>query len=52
MKLSETGYDYFAMPHPSGLNRQLNDPEFIEEKIKRLIEYMSPIKVSNFNSDS
>lgn len=51
MKLHETGYDFFAMPHPSGLNRQLNDPKFIEEKIKGLIEYMSPVKVSNFNSN-
>ena len=48
MKLTETGYDYFAMPHPSGLNRQLNDSKFIEEKIKGLIEYMSPSKDFNY----
>lgn len=51
MKIQETGYNFFAMPHPSGLNRQLNDPKFIEEKIKSLIEYMRPVKVSNFSSN-
>jgi len=51
MKIWETGYAFYAMPHPSGLNRQLNDQKFIEEKIKGLIEYMSPVKVSNFNSN-
>jgi uracil-DNA glycosylase len=32
---------HFAMPHPSGLNRQLNDPAFVQEKIKKLQEYCS-----------
>lgn len=50
MKIQETGYNFFTMPHPSGLNRQLNDPKFIEEKIKGLIEYMRPSKVSDLGS--
>jgi uracil-DNA glycosylase len=29
------------MPHPSGLNRQLNDKEFVEEKIKGLANYLA-----------
>ena len=33
---------HLAMPHPSGLNRQLNDPEFVAQKIKELAEYCSP----------
>jgi uracil-DNA glycosylase len=40
-------FDFYAMPHPSGLNRQLNDPKFVEEKIKGLREYLSP--VNNLN---
>ena len=31
------------MPHPSGLNRQLNDPAFVEEKIKKLAEFISEL---------
>ena len=44
MKITETGYDYYAMPHPSGLNRQLNNPEFIQEKIKGLQNYLKSLK--------
>ena len=44
MKITETGYDYYAMPHPSGLNRQLNDPKFIQEKIKGLQNYLKSLK--------
>ena len=31
---------FFEMPHPSGLNRKLNDPQFLEEKIKGLKNYL------------
>lgn len=31
---------FFELPHPSGMNRQLNDPEFIENKIKELQLYV------------
>ena len=33
---------FFSLPHPSGLNRQLNDPNFIEEKIKGLTLWVNP----------
>lgn len=36
---------FYAMPHPSGLNRQLNDPQFVEEKINGLKKFFSPSKV-------
>lgn len=31
---------HYAMPHPSGLNRKLNDPAYVEEKINGLREYL------------
>lgn len=39
--LKAIGVEFFCMPHPSGRNRQLNDPKFIEQKIKELVEYVS-----------
>ena len=33
-------FDFFAMPHPSGLNRLLNDPIYIKNKIKALHRYI------------
>jgi uracil-DNA glycosylase len=39
--LTLLGYDFYAMPHPSGLNRKLNDKDYIEEKIKGLRDYIN-----------
>lgn len=36
--------EFYEMPHPSGLNRKLNDPKFVEEKIKGLKIYLEPNK--------
>lgn len=42
------GVDFYEMPHSSGLNRQLNDPKYIEEKINGLKEYLlSPFKIES-----
>ena len=38
---SKLNFDFYAMPHSSGLNRQLNDPIYVEEKIKGLIEFIT-----------
>lgn len=35
------GVEFLEMPHPSGMNRKLNDPEYVKEKIKRLAEFIS-----------
>lgn len=32
---------HLKMPHPSGLNRKLNDPAYVEEQINKLKEYIS-----------
>lgn len=34
--------DHLEMPHPSGLNRKLNDKEYKEQKIKELVDYCKP----------
>ena len=36
--------EYFKLPHPSGLNRQLNDEEFINQKLKECEEWIKNIK--------
>lgn len=33
---------YLEMPHPSGCNFKLNDPNYVVEKIKGLVEYTRP----------
>jgi uracil-DNA glycosylase len=37
--LTLLGCPHLAMPHPSGLNRQLNDPVFKAQKLKELADY-------------
>ena len=32
--------DFLELPHPSGLNRQLNDKEYVEKKIGELRDYV------------
>ena len=41
--LTLLGIEHYEMPHPSGLNRQLNDPRYIEEKLKGLEALLRPI---------
>ena len=39
--LDKLGIEYFCLPHPSGLNRQINDKEFINDRLKSLQVYCS-----------
>jgi hypothetical protein len=39
--LALIGIEHYEMPHPSGRNRQLNDPEYVAKKIQGLVEYCS-----------
>ncbi len=37
---SALGITFLAMPHPSGMNRQLNDKEFVARKIEELRKFI------------
>jgi uracil-DNA glycosylase len=39
--VSLLGLKFLELPHPSGMNRLLNDPQYVEEKIKELVEFCS-----------
>lgn len=43
------GLSHYAMPHPSGLNRKLNDPLYVEEKINGLKFYLQPTQNDQIN---
>ena len=35
-----TSIEHFMLPHPSGLNHQINDKEYVSEKLKQCREYL------------
>lgn len=39
--LKKMDVEHFVLPHPSPLNRQINNPEFIAQKLKECKEYLS-----------
>lgn len=39
--VKKMGIEHFVLPHPSPLNRQINDHDFIEQKLKECEEYLS-----------
>lgn len=38
--LKKMGLEHFVIPHPSPLNRQTNDQEYLQSKLKELELYM------------
>lgn len=42
--------EFYEMPHPSGLNRKLNDPEYVAQKIKELTKFCNRVS-SNIDSN-
>lgn len=38
--LNIMGIDHFSLPHPSGLNRQLNDSDFATNALKKCKDYL------------
>jgi hypothetical protein len=38
--LSCLGIDHYTLPHPSGLNRKLNDSEYVNQKLNKCKEYL------------
>ncbi len=34
------GIDHFKLPHPSGLNRQLNNKEYVEKQLNSCYKYL------------
>ena len=38
--LSEYKLDHFKLPHPSGRNRKLNDPNFIDSELAECYDYL------------
>lgn len=39
--LNKLGIDHFVMPHPSGLNRKLNDPAYEKQALEECSEYIN-----------
>jgi|TARA_A100001388_G_C28769974_1_gene503210 hypothetical protein len=37
--LSKIGVEHFKLPHPSGLNRKLNDKKYVNKVLKECYEY-------------
>lgn len=39
--LNKLGIKHFKLPHPSGRNRLLNDPSYLEDKLQKCKEYLN-----------
>ena len=39
-RLTKMGIEHFKLPHPSGRNRKLNDPNFIDSELEKCNNYI------------
>lgn len=39
-RLTKMGIEHFKLPHPSGRNRKLNDPKFIDSELEKCNNYI------------
>jgi hypothetical protein len=44
--LTKNRIRHIAMPHPSGLNRKLNDPEYTAKKLRELADFILKYKTN------
>lgn len=42
-RLNRFGIEHFTLPHPSGLNRKINDPEAIQNALSDCQEYIDKV---------
>lgn len=43
--LQSLDINHFKLPHPSGFNRQLNDPTFVNDQLSKCQLYLTPNQV-------
>lgn len=46
-RLANASIHHFKAPHPSGLNRQLNNAEFVDQKLQELVLWAQQVVQSN-----
>lgn len=43
--LTELGINHYTLPHPSGLNRRLNDKAYLHKKLDRCKKYLKQVSI-------
>lgn len=50
--LKKLEIEHFALPHPSGLNRKLNDKTFVKEQLQQCKKYLKDSSISGLAKQS